>query len=83
MLFDMGIDIENIKDVKGKIAASQEMTRAWLAKALYVGGGLVFLIAMFIPVFTDLEYADLNSFVTPVIALMSAVLGYYFGKQNG
>lgn len=75
------IDLQDIQDVNGKISASQEMTRTWLAKALFVGVGIVFLVSMFTPVFTKLEYTD--KFVTPVTGLLGVVLGYYFGKQNG
>lgn len=82
MLFDMTFNLDTIKDVPGKIAASQEMTRSWLAKAAFAGGGILLLVSMFIPVFTDLKASDIAVYISPIIGLMGVVLGFYFGQKT-
>lgn len=78
----MSLDLNTIKDVPGKIAASQEMTRTWLAKASFIGGGLLLIVSMMLPLFTNLRTSDVVVYISPVIGLLGVVLGFYFGQKT-
>lgn len=78
----MSLDLNTIKDVPGKIAASQEMTRSWLAKAAFLGGGILLLISMLLPVFSNLTASDVAVYISPIVGLMGVILGFYFGQKT-
>lgn len=80
----MTFDLNDIKGVDGKIFASQEMTRSWIAKALFTGSGVVIAACLIIPVLkSTIEYKDLlGTFVTPAVTLLGTVMGFYFGKNG-
>ena len=80
----MSIDFRKIKDTSGQIAASQEVTRAWLAKSVFIGGGVFLLVLIVIPLLSSrFGYEDVVAYITPITTLLGVVLGYYFGMQNG
>ena len=78
----MPLDPNSIKDTNGKLLASQEVTRSWLAKAAFIGGGFLLLVSLLLPVFSSLKSSDLSVYVSPIVGLLGVVLGFYFGQKS-
>lgn len=76
-------NLENIKDVKGRVTLSREETRTWLAKGVVFIFAGTLVVAGLADVFTETRFDDFNILISALSGLFGVVLGFYFGKESG